>query len=162
MGIFRKAQSRQRQERIMRLIVTVCETDPKASPEAAAAFDAAVEALRAEGDAAENYLLTVASKGVPSSYEVNLWSAIYEVCGDTLVPAVDYVLRTGVVQARTQAASMLSAVAATSPEVRDDCLTALREALEREEDEELRDVIAGLLEEAPVSDQEPDEDGALP
>jgi hypothetical protein len=162
MGIFRKTVSRQRQERIMGLIVTVCETDPKAGPEAGATFDAAVEALRAEGDAAENYLLTVASKGVPSSYEVNLWSAIYGVCGDALVPAVDYVLRTGVLQARTQAATMLSAVAATSPDVRNDCLMALREALEREEDEDLRDVIAGLLEQAPASDPVPDEDDDLP
>jgi hypothetical protein len=162
MGIFRKSVSRDRRERIMALIVTVCETNPKSGAEAAAAFDAAVEALRVEGEAAEDYMLTVASKGVPSPYEVNLWSAIYEVCGDAVVPAVAHVLTTGVVQARTQAATMLSAIAATSPEVREDCLTALREALESEEDEELREVITGLIEEASPSDQALDEDDALP
>ena len=59
------------------LIVTVCETAPQACPEAAAAFDAAVQALRDEGEVAENYMLTVASKRVPAPYEVSLWSAIH-------------------------------------------------------------------------------------
>ncbi len=143
MDIFGKA-ARKQHERLTALVVTVCENNPNSGPESAAAYDAAVAALRNEGEAAENFMLSVASQGVPASYVVTLWSAIYEVCGDAVAPAVVHVLRTGVSQARTQAAMMLSALAETSPGLRDDCLAALRGAAAQDEDEELRRLAAVL------------------
>jgi hypothetical protein len=145
MGLFRKSEERRKEERLQALAAAVMENSPEyGGPEEAAAFHSAVAELRTEGPAAEDMMLSVAAQGVPFNYLLNLWQGIYDM-GDTVAPGVDRVLKTGVAQARAQAAMVLGTFAQESPAMRASCAAALREASAKEKDEAVLKVISIML-----------------
>ena len=146
MGIFGKSEARQQQKRLEALLATAMQNNPTSSPKAEAAFQAAVEGLRSEGPAAEEYVLSVASKGAPFPYILCLWQAIYDM-GESIVPSVVHVMKTGRAEsARGQAVMALGTFAQTASQpVRNACVQEVRNAARQNDDEIIRTTAEAML-----------------
>jgi len=134
MGLFGKSHASPGQERVETLLNTAMKYGPGSKECDDAQFAAAVEALRGEGQAAQDYLEAEAKKGVSVKHLDAFWATVVAM-GDPMVPGVQNVLKTGGSTSQRRAVLALCAFAEKSPAVRDQCVASLREAAESGETE---------------------------
>jgi len=135
MGLFKKSQGGPEQERVAALLDTAMKYGPGARNEDAAQFSAAVAALGAEGQAAQDHIVTVARKGVSVKQIDAFWATVQEL-GEPMVPGVEQVLKgCDSDTSKRRAALALAAFADRYPAVRERCIASLQEAAQSEESE---------------------------
>jgi hypothetical protein len=148
MGLFGKSEAQKQEKRIQASLATLMKKGKisdmeQPSPE----YRSAIVALRSEGPAAEEFMLSVANAGPPFPHNLILWQAICDM-GESVVPCIAHVMNTSRSDsARAQAVMALGAFAQiASPEVRQACLREVRDAATRDDDGVLHTAAKTMME----------------
>lgn len=146
MGLFGKSEAQKQKKRIESLVTTALNNMQISHEALTPEYLAAMDALRREGPAAEEYMLAVASAGPPFPKNMMLWQAIFDM-GESVVPGVVRVMKNSPSEsARAQAVMTLGTFAETaSPSIRHVCLQEVRWAAARDDDMVLQKVAEEML-----------------